>query len=212
MQSKVTLQGNSTTVTLIVLLFPFLFFIYFFPERGVEGYEKSTSPNIGIQSEKSVTTAIQISSYGLPLRLRIPSINLDSFVEHVGVTSLGAMDTPKILEDVAWYQLGPHPGDIGSAVMTGHYGWKNGRVSAFDELSRVKIGDKVFVEDDKGVVISFVVHEVRKYDPQADTTDIFSSSDSLAHLNLITCNGTWNKVEKSYTNRLIVFTDRIIKK
>ena len=45
------------------------------------------------------------------------------------------MGTPKNPENAAWYELGPRPGEEGSAVIDGHYGtWKNGKTSAFDRL------------------------------------------------------------------------------
>jgi LPXTG-site transpeptidase (sortase) family protein len=150
----------------------------------------------------------QINS-GLPVRLRIPGINVDSVIEYVGLTSDGAMDVPKDPDDVAWYKLGQRPGEIGSAVIAGHYGtWKNGKGSVFDNLYKLRKGDKIYVEDNKGTNTAFVVRESRRYDPKADASDVFISDNGKAHLNLITCEGTWNKVSKSYSQRLVVFTDK----
>ena len=61
---------------------------------------------------------------GFPVRLRIPSINVDAPVEYVGLTPDGAMDVPKERANVAWFNLGPRPGENGSAVVAGHYGWE----------------------------------------------------------------------------------------
>jgi LPXTG-site transpeptidase (sortase) family protein len=147
--------------------------------------------------------------FGLPVRLKIPEINVDAAVGSVGLTSLGAMDKPKGPDDVAWYELGPRPGEDGSAVMAGHYGtWKNGQGSVFDNLYKLRPGDKLYIEDDKGATISFVVRESRRYDPEADASDVFDASDEKPHLNLITCEGAWNKASKSYPQRLVVFTDK----
>ncbi|MDP1709741.1 MAG: class F sortase, partial [Candidatus Komeilibacteria bacterium] len=64
---------------------------------------------------------------GLPLRLKIPEINVDSVVEYVALTPDGAMDIPKNIGDVAWFNLGPRPGESGNAVIAGHFGrLKNG--------------------------------------------------------------------------------------
>ena len=145
---------------------------------------------------------------GLPVRLKIPGISLDSIVESVGYTSDGAMDIPKNQEDVAWFNLGQRPGEIGSAVIDGHYGWKSKKPSAFDGLYKLRIGDKIFVEDDKGAIISFVVRESRRYDQSSSAPDVFVSKDGKSHLNLITCEGQWDKESKSYPNRLVVFADK----
>ena len=142
----------------------------------------------------------------LPIRLKIPKINVDSVVEHVGLTSDEAMDVPKIPRDVAWFKLGPRPGESGSAVIAGHFGFKKG--SVFDNLYKLGKGDKLYVEDEKGAITTFIVRETLRYDPKVDASDVFSSSDGKAHLNLITCDGTWNKISKSYSQRLIVFTDK----
>lgn len=146
---------------------------------------------------------------GLPVRLKIPSISVDAAIESIGLTSQGAMDVPKNPGDAAWFNLGPRPGANGSAVIDGHYGtWKNGSGSVFDNLYKLHQGDQLYVEDDKGTIISFVVREIRSYDPKANASDVFGSSDGKSHLNLITCEGVWDKDSKSYPKRLVVFTDR----
>jgi len=67
----------------------------------------------------------------------IPSINIDAAIEYVGLTSNGAMAVPKGPNDVGWFELGPRPGDIGSAVIAGHDGWKDGIPAVFDNLSKL---------------------------------------------------------------------------
>jgi sortase A len=151
----------------------------------------------------------QTDSFGLPVRLKIPTIEVDATVEQVGLTPKGEMDTPKDPAEVAWLNLGARPGENGSAVITGHYGtWKNGSGSVFDNLHKLKKGDNVYMEDEKGETISFIVRESRSYEPSADASDVFSSDDEGSHLNLITCEGTWNKDLKSYSERLVIFTDK----
>lgn len=146
---------------------------------------------------------------GLPVRLKIPAINVDAAIEYVGLTPDGAMDVPKGLSNVGWFHLGPRPGEEGSAVMAGHYGlWKNGEGSVFDNLNKLLQGDKIYIEDDKGAAISFVVRESRSYDPNADASEVFYSNDGKSHLNLITCEGVWNEISKTYSERLVVFTDK----
>ncbi len=145
---------------------------------------------------------------GLPIYLKIPKINVDSAVENVGLAPDGAMDITKNIDNVSWFELGPRPGENGNAVIAGHYGRKNGKASVFDELYKLRKGDKIYIEDDKGVIITFVVRETRRYDPKANTSDIFGSNDGKAHLNLITCEGVWDKKSKQYSQRLVVFADK----
>lgn len=150
------------------------------------------------------------SNFGLPTRLNIPNINIDTVIEHVGLTPDGAMEVPKGPTNAAWFDLGPHPGDEGSAVLAGHFGWKNGIPAVFDNLYKLRKGDKIYLEDDKGIIVTFIVRESRTYDAKADASDVFGSTDGKAHLNLVTCEGIWNDIKKSRPYRLVVFADKEI--
>jgi LPXTG-site transpeptidase (sortase) family protein len=149
---------------------------------------------------------------GLPVRLKIPAISVDSAIEDAFINSDGRMDVPAGSVNVAWFALGPYPGKEGSAVIGGHFGIKNGVPFVFYNLDHLKIGDKVYIVDDRGATITFIVRSISSFDRNADATDVFTSSDGLAHLNLVTCEGTWNKVNNSYPQRLVVFTDAISSK
>jgi sortase A len=118
------------------------------------------------------------------------------------------MDTPKGPDDVAWYKLGHRPGDTGSAVIAGHSNWNKGAPAVFDNINKLRPGDRLFVEDDKGVISTFVVRQSRDYNQNDDASAVFGSSDGKAHLNLITCEGAWNKVTNSYSKLLVVFADK----
>jgi len=67
----------------------------------------------------------------------------------------------------------------------------------------------VYTEDKDGDTIVFIVRAIKTYDSKANTAEVFSSSDGKAHLNLITCKGIWNVGLKNYTDRLVVFTDKV---
>lgn len=81
----------------------------------------------------------------------------------------------------------------------------------FDNLQTLHTGDKVYIEDDKGVSISFVVTRTQRYKANAIVPEVFVSNDGKPHLNIITCEGSWNTITKHYPNRLVVFTDGEVK-
>ena len=145
------------------------------------------------------------------MRIEIPKISINAVVESVGLTPDGAMDAPKGPSNVGWFSLGPRPGETGSAVIDGHSGWKNHIPAVFDNLYKLSKGDKVYIQDPKGATVAFVVREIESYKPNQDASDVFISSDGKGHLNLITCTGFWNKILKSHSNRLVVFTDMEVK-
>lgn len=161
-----------------------------------------------VYNHEAATLVSAKASSLVPSRITIPIISVDTSVEHVGLTTSRAMGTPKNQRNVGWYSSGVMPGEVGSAVIDGHYGWKGGKASAFEHLSQVKVGDKVYIESVSGTVTSFVVRAIKVYDLHADTTAIFSSHDGKSHLNLITCDGVWDATTQNYVKRLVVFTDK----
>jgi len=184
--------------------------------RGI--YSRVTLPGTALSSQqlarkiithpvKNVAPSVR-AKRGLPVRLTIPKINVNAVVNHVGLTSDGAVDVPKDASTVAWYNLGPYPGEKGSAIIDGHFSWKNNLPAVFDNLHKLKKGDKLFVEDAQGIITTFVVRELKTYGEKQNASAIFNANDDKAHLNLITCQGVWNKAKKSYSDRLIVFTDK----
>lgn len=146
---------------------------------------------------------------GLPVRLQIPVIGVDTAIEDAAITPDGRMDVPVGSVNVAWFALGPHPGQVGSAVIGGHFGIENGVPFVFYNLDKVKIDDKIDIVNDKNETLSFVVRKIHSFDRNDDATTVFTSQDGLAHLNLITCEGVWNQVNGNYPQRLVVFTDSI---
>ncbi len=144
---------------------------------------------------------------GLPVRLKIPSIGVNSLVESVGITQDGTMGVPNNPSGVGWFDLGPRPGEMGNAVIAGHLNTEEDAEGVFTHLHTLKIGDRLYIEDSAGISHTFNVRESRTYDP-GHADDVFALSDS-AHLNLITCAGTWNEENNSYTKRLVVFADNI---
>jgi len=204
--------GRITTLSVIIFFLIFgLSTQAFYTASVLSTSSQMLSNQIDGQPAKSIQTVtpIKTTSLGLPVRLKIPKIKLDARLESVGLTFDGAMEVPKGPSNAAWFNLGPRPGERGSAVIDGHFGrWKNGQPTVFNNLYKLRKGDKIYVKDKKGATVAFVVRELRSYGGSDDASDVFGSSDSRAHLNLITCEGVWDKVSKSYSKRLVVFTDR----
>src|ERR1035437_2034553 len=167
--------GIATIAGLSVFVVFVFYFILF--QNGI---------NSGLDQLTATATAfyeqVKVNEIGFPVRFKIPKIKVDLAVEYVGITQNGAMGVPEGPINVAWFKDGVRPGDIGSAVIDGHSGWKNGIPAVFDNLYKLKKGDKIYVEDKKGTVITFVVQKIVKYNPKADASDLFISKDGKAHL------------------------------
>jgi LPXTG-site transpeptidase (sortase) family protein len=205
MQTKIlSIRVGIIIVLTVCILALALLICYPIQDFGLFGFReiKQSSTNLAL-----IINDIGTSSE-LPIRIKIPSIAVDSAVEYVGLTAEGYMEVPKNRDNVAWFALGTIPGENGSAVIAGHYGFKDGKSSAFDNLHKLREGDKILITDTMGETISFVVRKYRRYGPDADASAVFNSDDSKSHLNLITCEGAWDDASESYPERLVVFTDK----
>ena len=162
----------------------------------------------------ATTNTAMANEYGSQVRLTIPKLNIDAGFQDNGLKSDGTMEVPSNIYDVGWFTGSARPGEPGVAIITGHVAQIRGGVvtkpGVFSDLSALAPGDKLYVQDNKGTSIAFIVREIRNYDPTADATDVFTAQDGGAHLNLITCEGTWNATQLSYTERLVVFSDLVV--
>jgi len=200
--SKILSRRTLLMAVLMGFAFFSALFFYFLSKSQIQNGSVPPTANATALYEQANVNS------GLPVRLNIPKIDVDAAIEYVGLTSDGAMAVPTGPTDTAWFDLGPRPGDSGSAVIAGHEGWKDGIQAVFDNLYKLQKGDKIYVTDGQGIATAFVVREMRTYGGDQDFSDVFRSSDGTAHLNLITCAGVWNKAQKSYSDRLVVFTDK----
>ena len=144
-----------------------------------------------------------------PVRLVIPSIAINAIIEHVGLTPGGAMGTPQTLSDVAWFDPGIAPGQIGTSVIDGHLDWTHGEAAVFANLYKLHNGANIQVVDASGSLTTFIVTNIGTFGENENTDNIFNSSDGISHLNLITCDGAWNSTSQSYTDRLVIFSDKV---
>ena len=143
----------------------------------------------------------------VPLQIIIPALDIYAGIEAV-FTSNGVLGAPLDPAHAGWFAYGPKPGEVGSAVIDGHYGWVHDKPAIFDNLSALHVGDAIFIKDKDSNIITFRVREIKTYLKDENTFDVFNSKDEKSHLNIITCQGSWNKQTRSYPDRLVVFSDR----
>ena len=162
-----------------------------------------------IVSEQKTTMVNQmaVGDVGKPAWLTIPKIQVNARVEHIGLTTEGAVGVPDGAFDVSWFKVGPRPGQTGSAVISGHTGiWKDGTHSVFDLLHTLTVGDEIHVKDDAGAVRTFVIKKTRIYGKDETVPEIFNKTDGK-YLNIITCHGQYLKSQKTYSQRFVVFAE-----
>lgn len=144
-----------------------------------------------------------------PVRIKIPTISVDATLEYVGLSADGILKAPKKPDSAGWFVGGPKPGEPGNAVIDGHFGYENNTAAVFDSLYKLQVGDVISITDEVDGTTNFEVREIKIFGVKDDASTIFGLGDGLAHLNLITCQGSWSDTQKSYSGRLVIFTDKL---
>jgi LPXTG-site transpeptidase (sortase) family protein len=139
-----------------------------------------------------------------PARLIVPALGVDTAVEHVGITAKGNMGTPKNFENVAWYKYGAVPGEEGSAVIVGHVVDRLFLPSVFNHLDTLKKRDDIYVIQEDGQRVHFIVTAVETFDYEDIPLETIFNQKGAARLRLITCTGDWVQNEKTYNQRVVV--------
>lgn len=141
-------------------------------------------------------------------RVTINRIGTNAPIVAVGLTSAGAMDTPKTLWQVGRYDKGAVVGANGTAVLVGHSG-APGQVGVFEHIDRIQVGDIVTYTRVDGTTISFRATSSQAYPVNDDTARLLVAATTKSSLNLISCFGKWNASTKEYDQRWIVKAQRI---
>jgi sortase (surface protein transpeptidase) len=140
-----------------------------------------------------------------PVRLRIPSINLDTdFEAPLGLKENGEIEVPDGYESVAYYKNGPTPGELGPSVILGHVDSYEGP-AVFFGIGQLKEGDEIEVEREDGTVAVFAVTSLERHAQSGFPTAKVYGDLNHAGLRLITCSGFYDKDALRYTHNLIVF-------
>lgn len=152
--------------------------------------------------------SIPPAATGLPSKIIIPKLGINTNIEHVGLDNEGRMDIPKSFTTVAWYKLGYRVGDNGSAVMSGHYDTYTGAPAVFWNISKLSVGDIITVIDTNEVSYTFTVKDKKVYDfDKFPLREVFATAGTPG-LNLITCSGEWNKNTKNYSTRTVIYASK----
>lgn len=153
---------------------------------------QSASP----QKQSSPRTLGTAEQY--PDRLIIPSIGVNVPIVAVGVNSKGEMAVPPGNSDeVGWYNGGPMPGSVGTAVLDAHV------FAAFKSLRNLAVGGDIYVQTKGGSKLHFKVRDSRIYELSELTSNMLFGSTGDRRLNLITCAGTYVPSIGTYDHRLV---------
>jgi LPXTG-site transpeptidase (sortase) family protein len=161
----------------------------------------TTRPEPTTTASAAATTTTAPVPIGAPTHLRIDTIGLDTGIVPVGLDADGAMAIPPA-QLVGWYDLGPRPGEAGSAVLAGHVDLAGER-GAFFELTKLPVGAEIVV-DSGGTTSRWIVF-AREQIPK-DDVDLtrFFTRDGPDRLTLVTCGGAFDRSARHYRDNIVV--------
>jgi hypothetical protein len=142
----------------------------------------------------------------VPTRISIPKIRVASSLDRLGRAPDGTVEVPgpDRWEVPGWYELGPRPGDLGSAVILGHVDSTRGP-AVFFRLRELRAGDEIEVMRADGSSVRFVVQRTEQYDKQRFPTDDVYYPTLTSALRLVTCGGEFDYTTRRYRSNIIVF-------
>lgn len=139
-----------------------------------------------------------------PVKITIPSANIESSIERVGIDAAGKMAAPSSPKIVSWYQFGGLPGENGNVVLSGHKDSALGP-GVFYTLENIKKGNPITITDAKSNTFTYKAVSTQIVNSEnLPIKEIFADQKKDKNLYLITCAGTFDFFRKAYDKRVLV--------
>ncbi len=184
--------------------------------ESVVADEEGVLEGSGSEPSESEVSSSAIANYQVadpthPRYLRIPALNIFSRVKNLGTTDAGAVDAPKNIHDVGWYNGSAKPGvKAGASLLLGHVsGWTAPGI--FKNANKLVAGDSIEIERGDGEKINYKVTRVQEYPLESIKMGEILSADVVGEndLKLMTCSGNYNKDTKLYDHRMVVYAKKV---
>jgi len=162
--------------------------------------QPGTTPADAAAGFRSVRTYRQVA---VPVRLRIPSLGVDTRLQRLGLAADGTIAAPTRWETAGWYGKGPRPGQPGPAIIVGHVDSRSGP-AVFFRLAQVSPGAAVLVDRADGSTASFRVSGRQQVAKSQFPADLVYSPQLQTVLRLVTCGGVFDTAAGHYRDNIIV--------
>ena len=139
----------------------------------------------------------------------IPAAKLRADVVGLGVLPNGAFGAPDNPDVIGWWQDGPMPGEPGNVLLDGHRDYTdvdgNVGLGVAWALPEVALGDQILVVDrEAGVTHVYLVTQTLSVPHDDPDGGRFLQSTTTSMLTLVTCEGSFDRAERLYSERRIV--------
>jgi hypothetical protein len=152
----------------------------------------------------TVTSSVR----SLPVTLAIPAIGVSVGLSTLGLNADGTVQVPTDVARPGWFDLGPTPGQLGSAVILGHVDSTQGP-AVFFRLADLVPGDPVTVVLADGSTARFVVTSTVQYLKTGfPDLEVYGNHGS-SELQLVTCGGAFDSGTGHYLSNVVVYTSLV---
>jgi sortase (surface protein transpeptidase) len=143
-----------------------------------------------------------------PVRLRIPAIGVSTKIVDEGLHADGALQVPPLtyagVHEAGWYDLGPAPGQVGTAIIVGHVDSYQA-AGVFYDLGKLVPGNAVEVTLANGDTVRFTVTSVQEYSKARFPASEVYGPEPYPALRLITCGGTFDAATGHYLSNIVAY-------
>lgn len=174
------------------------------PSPGPERTARSGSSDDSVPVPSTTARTGSLPRGARPVRIRIPSIAVNSALVDLGVEADGTLQVPSDYQTPGWLDRGPAPGQQGPAVIAGHVDSKSGP-AVFYRLRDLKSGAKIIITTGNGKTVTFTVDGVAQYAKTKFPTAAVYGPVPGPVLRLITCGGAFDRTVGHYRDNLVVY-------
>jgi len=154
-------------------------------------------------------SSVNLVPSGWPKQVSIPRLKVQASVESLTFRHAADLGAPHKWNDVAWYNLGPKPGDPGLATIFGHLD-STCCPAVFWSLGTLVPGDVVRVAYPGNRTLSFRVMWKHVYPSDALPTRWMFARSRQRGMALITCAGVFHRDGTGYDHKLLVYTRMVL--
>lgn len=161
------------------------------------------TPHPGLAEYRVARPPTQVA---LPVRLRIPSLGVDTPLDELGQAQDRTVEVPSDPLRAGWYALGPRPGQAGPAVVLGHVDGRS-RPGVFFRVRELAAGAEVVVDRADGSAARFRVTRLEQV-PKSDfpTAQVYLPTAG-PELRLVTCGGAFDTGAGHYRDNVIAYAE-----
>lgn len=181
----------------------------FFPLKTVDSsLTDLINPQAEVSANFSERTMPESSQTPLPpVKVRIPSINLESAIVPVGIGEDGLVGVPTT--EVGWWIKSSRLGEPGAVVLQGHWQKAGPITGVFSRLAELKAGERVELVDKEGGTHVYRVVESECVKTEDFPVQEFYGQSKSRRLHLVTCAGRYDAAKGTYTERTVVYAEEI---